>query len=231
MKKGFLLLMMVLFTVAVNAQMIRTEELEKYAKEKYGDKWVDAARNIASQVSLDKNNGLTYTQVINAPGKSKDQLYIILNYWYTATFNDANSVIKLNDKDDGCIIGQGYISDIAAHSGGSNTYDVNIRPIIKTDIKDGKIRVTYSVPSYNVVVISGGGILGALSAGLGGKVNTTKYDETWPLDTCFPFAKKDHHKQTSCKALVMTHAFSNVIMDKIEEAVKNGVSGNETENW
>jgi hypothetical protein len=29
----------------------------------------------------------------------------------------------------------------------------------------------------------------------------------------------------------MTHAFSNVIMDKIEEAVKNGVSGNENDNW
>lgn len=231
MKKVFLLLMMVLFTVAANAQMIRTEELEKYAKEKYGDNWVDAASNIASQVSLDKNNALTYTQVIDAPGKTKDQLYVILNYWYTATFNDANSVIKLNDKEDGCIIGQGYITNIAAHEGGANAYDVSIRPIIKTDIKDGKIRVTYSVPSYDVVVVSGGGILGAISTGLGGKVNTTKDDETWPLDTCFPFAKKDKHKKTSCKALVMAHAFSNVIMDKIEEAVKNGVSGNETDKW
>lgn len=29
----------------------------------------------------------------------------------------------------------------------------------------------------------------------------------------------------------MAHAYSNVIIDKIEEAVKNGVVGNETEDW
>ena len=61
----------------------------------------------------------------------------------------------------------------------------------------------------------------------------TKVDETWTLDTCYPFVEKDAHKakKTSSKALVMVHAYSNVIMDKIEEAVKNGLIGNETDNW
>ena len=56
-------------------------------------------------------------------------------------------------------------------------------------------------------------------------------DEKWTLDSCFPFTKKDAHKQTSCKALVMAHAYSNVVMDKIEECIKNGLSGNENEDW
>jgi hypothetical protein len=38
-------------------------------------------------------------------------------------------------------------------------------------------------------------------------------------------------KRTSAKALVMTHAYSNVVLDKIEEAVKNGVVGNEDDDW
>mgnify|MGYP000510994166 FL=1 len=29
----------------------------------------------------------------------------------------------------------------------------------------------------------------------------------------------------------MAHAYSNVIMDKIEEAVKNGLAGNEDDAW
>ena len=29
----------------------------------------------------------------------------------------------------------------------------------------------------------------------------------------------------------MTHAYSNAVMDKIEEAVKNGIVGNEDEDW
>ena len=35
----------------------------------------------------------------------------------------------------------------------------------------------------------------------------------------------------SCKALVMAHAYSNVVMDKIEECLKNGLTGNENDNW
>jgi hypothetical protein len=29
----------------------------------------------------------------------------------------------------------------------------------------------------------------------------------------------------------MTHAYSNAIMDKVEEAIKNGIVGNEDEDW
>jgi aspartyl/asparaginyl beta-hydroxylase (cupin superfamily) len=51
------------------------------------------------------------------------------------------------------------------------------------------------------------------------------------LDKCFPFADKDSHKKTSSKAFVMAHAYSNVVIDKIEEAVKSGLVGNEDEEW
>lgn len=227
MKKLFLLLSAIVFTVSASAQMMRAEELEKYAKEKYGDKWVEAAENIKTQVSLDKNNSLVYSQVVECPGKSKEELYVLLNYWYTNTFNDANSVIKLNDKDLGCIIGQGFIEGIAAHSGGMNTYYVNLKPIIKTDIKEGKVRITYSVTAYDIDKKAGGGFLGVAMTGRPGE----QVDETWGLEECFPFAEKDKHKKTSAKALVMAHAFSNVMMDKIEEAVKNGINGNEGDDW
>lgn len=85
--------------------------------------------------------------------QTKAQLYVLLNYWFTATFNDANSVIKLNDKELGTIIAQGYVANIAQHAGGSNAYNVSIKPIIKCDIKDGKVRVTYTVPFYSVTKI------------------------------------------------------------------------------
>lgn len=80
--------------ISANAQILRAEELEKYAKEKYGDKWVEAASNLGKQLTLDKNNAIDYVQVMEAPGQSKAQLYVLLNYWFTATFNDANSVIR-----------------------------------------------------------------------------------------------------------------------------------------
>lgn len=37
--------------------------------------------------------------------------------------------------------------------------------------------------------------------------------------------------RTCAKAIVMTHAYSNAVLDKVEEAIKNGIVGNEDEDW
>lgn len=219
-----------LFSMNLSAQVMRAEELEKYAKENYGDKWVEAAENLGSSLVLDKNQSLTYEQIINCGEQTKEQLYITLNHWFAESFNDANSVIKLNDKDAGVIIAKGFVGGIAQHIGGMTAYNVNIHPVIKVDIKDKKIRVTYTLQYYEVEQNIGGGWMGAFSAGTTGQpADTTKKTEKWGIETCYPFSPKDQHKakKTSSKALIMAHAYSNVIMDKIEEAVKNGLVGNE----
>ena len=97
------ILVIICGAMTVQAQVMKAADLEKYAKEKYGDKWLDAAKNLAEGLTLDKNESLTYQQVIQAEGKSKQQLYVALNYWATATFKDHNA-ITLNDKEAGCII-------------------------------------------------------------------------------------------------------------------------------
>lgn len=228
--KKYLFIVGILFLTAFSAQaqILRAEELEEYAKEKYGEKWTEAAENLASELSLDKNNALTYVQVVEASGRTKEQLYITLNYWYTNSFVSGKATIELNDKESGVIIGKGFVEGIATHIGGMNQYKVNLRPIIKTDIKDGKIRITYTVPYYDVDKLAGGGVMSAFGDA---SYKPKLVEEKWVLDECFPFAKKDKHKKTSSKALVMAHAYSNVIMDKIEEAVKNGLIGNEDDDW
>ena len=229
--------------MSVHAQVMKAEDLEKYAKSRYGDKWLDAAMNIASGLELDKNGNLTFQQVFEAPGKTKSQLYVMMNYWTTATFKDKQA-ITLNDKETGTIIVNATMQSIANHTGGFSQYSVSITPIIKIDIKDGKIRVTYTVQTYDVLRDVSGGILGAILSDNSGTFDDPKrkeknvtnrdlYDEQWALNTCYPFVAKDEHlaKRTSAKALVMTYAYSNAIFDKIEEAVKNGIVGNEDEDW
>ena len=227
MKKIFLsLVACCTLAISANAQIMRAEELESYAKEKYGEKWKEAAENLAQELVLDKNNSLTYTQIIDCGEQTKAQLYVALNYWFTATFNNADAVIQLNDKETGTIIAKGFVANIAHHEGGTNIYNVHISPIIRVDIKDYKIRVTYTIQNYDVDVIAGGGVWGSVLGAAPKKVR-----EKWTLDKCYPFAIKDSTKKTSSKALVMTHAYSNVIMDKIEEAAKNGLTGIENEDW
>ena len=234
-------------TISVQAQVMKAADLEKYAKSKYGDKWIDAAANLASGLTLDKNQSLTYQQVIEAPGKTKEQLYVALNYWATATFKDKQA-ITLNDKDAGCIIISSTIDAIADHTGTLNRYIVSITPIIRLDIKDGKVRVTYTVQNYDILTAESAGWLGALTddsdnnqhnqniSGDGKRMKADKtdrrlYDEQWEIAKHYPFVPKDSQKRTCSKALVMTHAYSNAIIDKVEEAVKNGIVGNEDDDW
>ena len=224
----------------VQAQVMKAADLEKYAKQNYGDKWVDAAMNIAKDLTLDKNESLTYQEVIQAPGKTKEQLYVALNYWVTATFKDKQA-ISLNDKEAGCIIIQSTFSNIAEHTGTLFKYSVSITPIIRFDIKEGRIRVTYTVQNYELLKdISGGWITpvksdertyGDSKRKKDDKTNANLYDEQWEIAKHYPFVEKDSKKRTCAKALVMTHAYSNAIIDKVEEAVKNGVVGNEDDDW
>ena len=225
----------------VQAQVMKAADLEKYAKQKYGDKWLDAAKNLASTLTLDKNESLTYQQVIEAPGKTKQQLYVALNYWATATFKD-NNAITLNDKEAGCIIISSTIKNIAEHMGTISKYSVSITPIIRLDIKDGKIRVTYTVQNYDILDDISGGWFGIATDDKNrsyadakrkadDKTNPNLWDEQWEIARHYPFVEKDSKKRTCAKALVMTHAYSNAIMDKVEEAVKNGIVGNDDDEW
>ena len=233
--------------MGAQAQVMKASDLEKYAKERYGDKWLDAAANLAKGLTFDKNESLTYQQVIEAPGKTKNQLYVMMNYWVTATFKDKQA-ITLNDKEAGCIIISSTLEAIADHTGTVNRYVVNITPIIRIDIKDGKVRVTYTVQNYDILKVEDGGWLGGLTDtdrnrnrskdayADGKRMNSDKtdrhlYDEQWEIIKRYPFVEKDAQKRTCSKALVMAHAYSNAIMDKVEEAVKNGLVGNEDDDW
>ena len=228
--------------MCAQAQVMKAADLEKYAKQRYGDKWLDAAKNLAGSLQLDKNQSLTYQEVIEAPGKTKSQLYVALNYWATATFKDKQA-ITLNDKENGCIIISSTIKDIVEHIGTLNGYSVSITPIIRIDIKDGRIRVTYTVQNYDILRDKSGGYLSGLTANsdertygdakrkADDKTNANLYDEQWEIVKHYPFVEKDAQKRTCSKALVMTHAYSNAIMDKVSEAVLHGLVGNDDDNW
>lgn len=222
--------------------MMKAADIEKYAKEKYGDKWLDAAKNLAEELTLDKNESLTYQQVILAEGKTKEQLYVALNYWATATFKDHNA-ITLNDKEAGCIIISSTIPSIVEHMGTISKYTVSITPVIRLDIKEGRVRVTFTVQNYDILNDISGGWFGVKPDGeknksygdgkrkMDDKTNVSLYDENWEIAKHYPFVENDAQKRTCAKALVMTHAYSNAIIDKVEEALKNGIVGNEDDDW
>lgn len=115
--------------------------------------------------------------------------------------------------------------------------------------KDGKVRVTYTVQNYDILKVEEGGWLGSLGSDKGDQKRRNQtiysdgkrlkndnndrrlYDEQWEIAKHYPFVDKDAQKRTCSKALVMTHAYSNAIIDKVNEAVKNGITGGDDDDW
>jgi hypothetical protein len=107
--------------------------------------------------------------------------------------------IEMADKELGVIMAKGYLPGIAYHSGGYSSYCVNIRPLVRCDIKDEQVKLTIVVPNYEVTKVDDG-IWSAMLDEDFDKHPPYTVNETWSLNVCFPFAKKDGTKKTSSKA-------------------------------
>jgi hypothetical protein len=87
--------------------------------------------------------------VMDAPGKTKDQLFSSSKAWIAETFVSAKAVIDDTDKDAGRIIAKAAIK----HPCGAGSYACGneyINFTLRIDTKDGKIRTTYTnVSAYS----------------------------------------------------------------------------------
>ena len=219
MRRNLLLLLLWLAgLLAVDAQTLSRKEVETYVINQYGKRWKDIALYLGEKDTLDKDNALTFEKTISVRGKSKNELFVDLNYWFLKTFSNASSSIEMADKDLGVIMAKGYFPNIAYHSGGMSSYSVNIRPIVCCDIQDEQVKLTVVIPNYEVTRVDDG-VLNAMLDADYDKHPPYKVDVTWALNQCFPFAKKDAQKRTSSKALVMSHGYVEVLMNRIQTAL------------
>lgn len=220
MKKAILTFVLLgTFMLNANAQIFRSDEFSVFLLERYDKSPIKAAIDLKSKVLLDENKAMVFTKVITVPNKTKEELFVALNYWLALNFDDYYSKTFLNDAEQGVIIRQDYIRDITFHSGFSYIYFVDIKPLIRCDIKDGKVRIVFNIPSYRVKY-------DAKSTHL---QRSYEYRDMWTISECFPFLKHDSHKKTSSKALVFSHAYASFFMMKTEEYLKNDYLGKD--NW
>ncbi len=88
---------------------------------------------------------VTYTSIIDAPDRSKDQLFVIAKTWFAISYKSANAVIQMEDKEAGKIIGKGIIQPQTKFMG-MTTYCGCINHVVVIDIKDNKLR--YTIDSF-----------------------------------------------------------------------------------
>lgn len=230
MRKIFFLLAVLLGATCASAQIITEQDFAAIDMSQFdsnGDGKVkddEAALAIKDLYGLDKNNGITRVVVIDSIPKTKDQIYVAVNDWFVRSFNNGKSVIQLNDKDAGCIIGKGYISNMGSTQSFFTNSNISAYVIIRTDIKDGRMRITTTIQEYEIEKGTGTGVqvLGALA---GARVNNTTTTVKHIPSECFPFTTKQ--KKEGAKGFVKGHIYSLICINKLRESVLNGLAGDD----
>lgn len=90
--------------------------------------------------SLNAQEQVTYTDVIDVDGKSKDELYCAAKIWFTTTYNSANNVIQMDNKENGVLIGKALFKYNYPKLNGSGRVAGTIDYIIKFYFKDNRYK-------------------------------------------------------------------------------------------
>lgn len=184
----------------------------------------EAALAIKELYGLDKDNGITRVTVIDSIPKTKEQIYIAVNDWFIRSFNDGKSVVQLNDKEAGCVIGKGFIGNMGSTQAFFTNSKIGAYVIIRVDIKEGRMRITTTIQEYEMLKGTGTGmqVLGALS---GARVDNNVSLVKFIPSQCFPFTNEQ--KKEGAKGFVKGHIYSLICINKLREAVFNGIAGND----
>lgn len=231
MQKKLLILIALVLAFSSNAQITTYEDFIKSSEEIiiFKDKkkskidFQKTAIALADLYPLDKNNAISRAIVYNIPGKTASDIYLEVNNWFVHSFGSGKSVIQLNEKEEGCIIGKGYIDALGSNGGFFNNSAGAAWIILRVDIRDEKMRVIASIQSYEVTKSTGIG-----AALLGVPVQNYGVVEYIPSE-CFPYTKKE--KGTGSKALTLAHCWIISCFKQLNEAVNHGMTGLETDDF
>lgn len=86
----------------------------------------------------------TFDRVVEAPSYSKDQIYTSTKIWIAENFKSAKSVIELDSKEDGIIIGNGIIQYPCSGMECLAKSDWKVPFTMRVDMKDQKFKIRFS---------------------------------------------------------------------------------------
>lgn len=125
---------------------------------------------------ITNNNELQITCIIDSLNYKKEQLYNMLLNYFVENYGDAKSVIQVQDKEVGQLVGKGLYSkffiDKYSTPMWSHLVTYDSYHILRIDIKDNRIRVSLLVSEYQIKTVSYS-IAGALAGSTNSTSNTS----------------------------------------------------------
>lgn len=212
-KKIISILAIVLCTMGASAQVVVSSEMESYAVQKYGDNWQLTAGMLVSKQPL-VDGQVEYTEVIEMPGKTRQQLYSIMETWMVKMFPDAVTMI---DPAGGVLVARDHVFNVTERMVGlRKAYVLSINPEVRIDVKDGRVRVMCTTGYYNISRT--GGVAGKTVNNVFRTGAPKDNEEVWAIRSNFPFT--NDHEIHCAKAFVKTTAYGPLLAQKVRSALE-----------
>lgn len=163
--------------------------------------------------NVDDNNNVTITKIIEIDGLKKEEIYPRVLAYFTYNYGNGESVIQVQEKENGLIIGKGIYDNV--HVGYSLvTTEIDLWHVIRVDIKDSKVRVFITLTEYKTKTIGG---------------NTPPSYGTLKVSDSYPINPKGWQSTIYTKALYKGTKMAYKSIESIEKSIKEG-NTNSAEN-
>jgi hypothetical protein len=96
--------------------------------------------SICSVFTYGQEKVFEISEVVNLENTNVSELYTRGRQWFISSFNDSNSVIQLDDPNQGIIIGKGNFSYEPTIFSGSNLTRGRVNFVISLELKEGRYR-------------------------------------------------------------------------------------------
>lgn len=157
-----------------------------------------------SSFTLIAQDNLSFSKVIQTDSVGKATIFATINEWFATTYNSANDVLQMIDKEAGIITGNGLM----AYDYGDmfyGCYTGNIKYTIKVYVKDNRYKV--EITNFNH-----SGHIGTPACSLGLITNREVY-------TTSGMYKKSHNKIWN-EIKVVAEQYSNTLFNSLENKTK-----------
>ena len=165
---------------------------------------------------LKAQESLTFSKVIKADSLDKTSLFVIINDWFASTYNSANDVIQMTDKDAGVLIGKG-VFEYSFGKLSYSCYDGHVKYTIKVYVKDKRFKVILTNFIHSVNVGHGH------SCNLG----LITMDELYATSGM----SKKYHNRVWRDIKIKAQIYSNKIFKSLENKVNESKTNLIDDNW
>ena len=190
------------------AQKVGLDEVNKYAKEQYRNRWKEAAMSIKPVLKMDDEGGYTYTATLRFKDLDAAQVYerlLVLAKQHTDT-------ILSEDADAGVVQAECYLFSVASQVGGFYRFHLCLRPLITFTASKGEAEITVSLQYYEIVKTDKGVVNMLFKTASGAPLPA----EQWLLADRYPYNERGKMPLATAEAFTKSYAFIQLLMEQLQ---------------